>query len=80
MVTGALSPSTTLVGLTTETMEDVTATSSNVEESLVEVAGDALFYRSATNEFAVLTKDNVLRTYFKPADGLQYWLNQIGGG
>ena len=42
MVTGALSPSTTLVGLTTETMEDVTATSSNVEESLVEVVDDAV--------------------------------------
>jgi RHS repeat-associated protein len=47
----------------------------------VEVAirknGDKLFYRSATNEFAVVTKDGkAIRTYFKPNRGRDYFLEQ----
>ena len=42
--------------------------------------GDRLFYDEATNYFAVLRKDGVLRTYFRPRDGRAYWLRQIGQG
>jgi hypothetical protein len=41
--------------------------------------GDKLFYNPATNEFAVLSRDGIIRTYFKPTDGINYWLRQIGG-
>ncbi len=41
--------------------------------------GDTLFYNPNTNEFAVLAKDGqTIRTYFKPVDGMQYWLDQTG--
>ena len=39
--------------------------------------GDKLFYDAARNEFAVLRPDGVLRTYFRPTDGPNYWLEQI---
>ena len=39
--------------------------------------GDRLFYRDATNEFSVLSKDGFIRTYFKPDQGLRYWNNQL---
>ena len=42
--------------------------------------GDVLFYDPSTNEFAVLSKEGIIRTYFKPAKGMEYWLQQIGGG
>ena len=42
--------------------------------------GDRLFYDEASNTFAVLRKDGVLRTYFRPRDGRAYWLKQIGQG
>ena len=42
--------------------------------------GDRLFYDQASNTFAVLRKDGVLRTYFRPRDGRAYWLKQIGQG
>lgn len=38
--------------------------------------GDRIFYNQATNEFGVVTKDGVIRTYFKPADGIDYFNNQ----
>ncbi|MBO8172923.1 MAG: hypothetical protein H0Z33_13670 [Bacillaceae bacterium] len=34
--------------------------------------GDKLVYNKATNEFGVVSKDGVLRTYFKPKDGIDY--------
>ena len=37
---------------------------------------DTLIYKAATNEFVVVTKDNVFRTYFKPVDGVTYFLDQ----
>jgi len=40
--------------------------------------GDVLFYRPTTNEFAVLTSRNVIRTFFKPAEGVLYWFQQTG--
>lgn len=41
--------------------------------------GDKLFYDAARNEFAVLKPDGVLRTYFRPQNGSQYWRSQTGG-
>ncbi len=42
--------------------------------------GDKLIYDSATNEFAVLRPDGILRTYFKPKEGFDYWLQQLAKG
>ena len=41
--------------------------------------GDKLFYDAARNEFAVVKPDGVLRTYFRPQDGIDYWTSQTGG-
>lgn len=35
--------------------------------------GDRLFYNAATNEFGVLSGGGVIRTYFRPTDGINYW-------
>ena len=35
--------------------------------------GDDLYYREITNEFAVVSTDGYLRTYFKPNDGIAYF-------
>jgi hypothetical protein len=40
--------------------------------------GDQLFYNPVTNEFAALTSDGVIKTFFKPKDGMKYWLKLIG--
>jgi Bacterial TSP3 repeat len=42
--------------------------------------GDKLFYDSARNEFAVLKPDGILRTYFRPKEGIDYWLEQLAKG
>jgi pyocin large subunit-like protein len=34
-------------------------------------------YKVSTNEFAVLTPNNIIRTYFKPEKGLEYFLQQL---
>jgi RHS repeat-associated protein len=47
-------------------------------ETFVRKNGDTLFYREATNEFGVRTQDGIIRTYFKPVEGKQYWSNQTG--
>jgi hypothetical protein len=41
--------------------------------------GDKLFYDAARNEFAVVKPDGVLRTYFRPQNGNEYWRIQTGG-
>ena len=35
--------------------------------------GDTLLYLASTNEFAVVTKDDIIRTYFKPSSGRDYF-------
>ncbi|CDX04038.1 hypothetical protein [Desulfitobacterium hafniense] len=35
--------------------------------------GDKIFYKQSTNEIGVVTKDNIIRTYFKPWDGIDYF-------
>ena len=58
---------------------DLTTTRSSVE-TFVRGNGDKLFYDSARNEFAVLRPNGILRTYFRPKDGRQYWLDQLAKG
>lgn len=41
--------------------------------------GDTLFYNPTTNEFAALAKGGeIIRTYFKPEQGLEYWRRITG--
>ena len=47
-------------------------------ETFVRTNGETLFYRAATNEFAVLTAQGLIRTYFKPMEGREYCLRQAG--
>jgi hypothetical protein len=49
-------------------------------ETFTRTNGDKLFYDAARNEFAVLKPDGILRTYFKPKDGWDYWLEQLAKG
>jgi hypothetical protein len=47
-------------------------------ESFQRANGDTLFYNPTTNEFGALSNKGVIRTYFKPDRGLDYWMSQIG--
>lgn len=38
--------------------------------------GDVLLYQTSTNTFAVVSKDGVAKTMFKPDDGAAYWAEQ----
>lgn len=38
--------------------------------------GDTLFFKEQTNEFAVLSENGIIRTYFRPDDGRRYWERQ----
>ncbi|MES2833611.1 MAG: S-type pyocin family protein [Pseudomonadota bacterium] len=38
--------------------------------------GDVLYYQASTNTFAVVSRDGVPRTMFKPDDGPAYWAKQ----
>lgn len=38
--------------------------------------GDTLLYQASTNTFAVVSRDGVARTMFKPDDGPTYWAQQ----
>ena len=38
--------------------------------------GDVLLYQASTNTFAVLSRDGVPKTMFKPRDGAAYWAEQ----
>ncbi len=38
--------------------------------------GDTIFYNNTTNEFAVKSIRGSIRTYFKPKDGINYFLKQ----
>ncbi|WP_409019449.1 S-type pyocin family protein [Brevundimonas vesicularis] len=45
-------------------------------EIITRANGDTLFYQPATNTFAVVDRDGVPRTMFKPDDGPTYWARQ----
>ena len=38
--------------------------------------GDTLIYQASTNTFAVVSRDGVPKTMFKPRDGAAYWIEQ----
>lgn len=38
--------------------------------------GDVLLYQASTNTFAVVSRDGVAKTMFKPRDGASYWAEQ----
>ncbi|WP_018130917.1 hypothetical protein [Effusibacillus pohliae] len=38
--------------------------------------GDRLYYNKTTNEFAAVTKDGIIKTFFKPKDGIDYFNKQ----
>ena len=38
--------------------------------------GDALLYQASTNTFAVVSRDGVPKTMFKPREGAAYWAEQ----
>lgn len=38
--------------------------------------GDRLYYQASTNTFAVVSRNGVARTMFKPDDGAAYWAKQ----
>lgn len=38
--------------------------------------GDVLLYQASTNTFAVVSRDGVPKTMFKPGDGASYWAEQ----
>ena len=48
-------------------------------ETFTRANGDKLFYDAARNEFAVMKPGDILRTYFRPQNGRDYWLSQTGG-
>lgn len=45
-------------------------------ETVKRANGDTLFYQAATNTFAVVDRNGVPRTMFKPDDGPAYWAQQ----
>ena len=46
-------------------------------QSFVSTDGTYFRYDTATNEFGIINKYGGISTYFKPNDGLNYWLDQI---
>ena len=38
--------------------------------------GDVLLYQASTNTFAVVSREGVAKTMFKPRDGAAYWAEQ----
>lgn len=38
--------------------------------------GDVLLYQASTNTFAVVSREGVAKTMFKPRDGVAYWAEQ----
>jgi pyocin large subunit-like protein len=46
--------------------------------SFTRAGGDILRYNTATNEFAVGSASGAIRTFFRPQDGMQYWVRQVG--
>lgn len=45
-------------------------------ETIKRPNGDTLLYQAATNTFAVVDRDGVPRTMFKPTTGAAYWAEQ----
>jgi RHS repeat-associated protein len=64
--------------------ELVTAPATGPIQQFLRANGDVLKYNAVTNEFVVSSANGVvwangvIRTFFKPTDGAQYWLTEIG--
>ena len=43
----------------------------------VRTGGDVLKYDVMANEFAVVSRDGMIRTFFRPKDGIEYWQGQL---
>lgn len=65
-----------------ETAQDYEAGANRVIESsealhkLEAEDGDDVYYLEATNEFVVVSPQGVIRTYFRPNDGIKYYERQ----
>ena len=62
-----------------EYLEQVNAlVQSSVEDVLTKTRsnGDVMYYRESTNEFAVKSARDVIKTYFRPSDGIDYYHRQ----
>ncbi|RDU22673.1 hemagglutination protein [Anaerosacchariphilus polymeriproducens] len=46
-------------------------------QSFVSKEGTYFRYDTATNEFGIINKYGSISTYFKPNNGMAYWLEQI---
>lgn len=53
-----------------------TETTPKGTETVKRPNGDTLYYQAATNTFAVVDRNGVPRTMFKPDDGPTYWAQQ----
>ncbi|MEG0072087.1 MAG: hypothetical protein RR692_02720 [Raoultibacter sp.] len=54
----------------------IASTSSTVKTKREKDDGDTCYYDTATNEFLVLNKKGVIRTFFRPNDGIDYFNRQ----
>ncbi|MEG0027628.1 MAG: hypothetical protein RR360_06865 [Raoultibacter sp.] len=54
----------------------IVSTASTVKTKEEKTDGDTCYYDTATNEFLVLTKKGVIRTFFHPDDGIDYFNRQ----
>ena len=46
-------------------------------ESFVDINGTTYKYNSITNEFAIINKEGVVITYFKPTQQTKYWYKEM---
>lgn len=46
-------------------------------DSFVDAQGSTYKYDYVTNEFAIISKDGYVVTYFKPSQGVLYWTRQL---
>ncbi len=59
-----------------ERIESFTRSPPEDAERVERPNGDLLLYQASTNTFAVVSRDGVPKTMFKPRDGAAYWAEQ----
>ncbi len=57
-------------------VRDFTARPPTGTERVERPNGDVLLYHAASNTFAVVSREGVAKTMFKPRDGADYWAEQ----
>ena len=55
----------------------VTKEPTSTTQSFISEGGTYFRYDTATNEFGIVNQYGGISTYFKPVDGLDYWLEQV---